>query len=66
MARGVDRAAHKRPQDKGEKTVALWGKGIDVVYPKENKKLAERIVEWGGTIVSTYRLETFSSTAEFS
>ena len=52
MARGVDSAAHKGALDAGGKTVAVWGTGLDVVYPKENKKLAESIVLSGGTIVT--------------
>ena len=52
MARGVDTAAHKGALDVGGKTVAVWGTGIDVIYPKENKGLAERIVKEGGAIVS--------------
>lgn len=65
MARGVDTAAHKGALDAGGKTVAVWGTGIDVVYPKENKKLAERIVELGGTIVSEFRLGTFPAPQNF-
>jgi DNA processing protein len=65
MARGVDTAAHKGALDAGGKTVAVWGTGIDVVYPKENKKLAERIVESGGTIVSEYPLGTFPAPQNF-
>jgi DNA processing protein len=65
MARGVDTAAHKGVLDAGGKTVAVWGTGIDVVYPKENKKLAERIVESGGTIVSEYPLGTFPAPQNF-
>ena len=65
MARGVDTAAHKGTLDAGGKTVAVWGTGIDVVYPKENKKLAERIVESGGTIVSENRLGTFPAPQNF-
>jgi DNA processing protein len=65
MARGVDSAAHKGALDAGGKTVAVWGTGIDVVYPKENKKLAERIVESGGTIVSENKLGTFPAPQNF-
>jgi DNA processing protein len=65
MARGVDTAAHKGALDAGGKTVAVWGTGIDVVYPKENKKLAERIVESGGTIVSEFPLGTFPAPQNF-
>jgi len=65
MARGVDSAAHKGALDAGGKTVAVWGTGIDVVYPKENKKLAERIVESGGTIVSELPLGTFPAPQNF-
>ena len=65
MARGVDTAAHKGALDAGGKTVAVWGTGIDVVYPKENKKLAEQIVASGGTIVSEYPLGTFPAPQNF-
>jgi DNA processing protein len=65
MARGVDSFAHKGALDAGGKTVAVWGTGIDVVYPKENKKLAERIVESGGAIVSEYPLGTFPAPQNF-
>jgi DNA processing protein len=65
MARGVDTAAHKGAMDAGGKTVAVWGTGIDVVYPKENKKLAEGIVASGGTIVSEYPLGTFPAPQNF-
>ncbi|MDP9039958.1 MAG: DNA-processing protein DprA [Acidobacteriota bacterium] len=65
MARGVDTAAHKGALDAGGKTVAIWGTGIDVVYPKENKRLAERIVESGGAIVSEFPLGTFPAPQNF-
>jgi DNA processing protein len=65
MARGVDTAAHKGAIEAGGKTVAVWGTGIDVVYPKENKKLAEMIVASGGTVVSEYPLGTFPAPQNF-
>ena len=65
MARGVDTAAHKGAIEAGGKTVAVWGTGIDVIYPKENKKLAESIIASGGTIVSEYPLGTFPAPQNF-
>jgi DNA processing protein len=65
MARGVDTAAHKGALDAGGKTVAVWGTGLDVVYPKENKKLAESIVLSGGAIVTEYAMGTFPAPQNF-
>ena len=65
MARGVDTSAHKGALDAGGATVAVWGTGIDVIYPKENKKLAEQIVAQGGAIVSEFPLGTFPAPQNF-
>ena len=65
MARGVDTAAHKGALSAGGKTVAVWGTGVDVVYPKENKRLAEDIVMSGGTIVAEQPLGTFPAPQNF-
>jgi DNA processing protein len=65
MARGIDTCAHKGALDAGGATVAVWGTGIDVIYPKENKKLAEQIVAQGGAIVSEFRLGTFPAPQNF-
>ena len=65
MARGVDTAAHKGALDAGGKTVAVWGTGLDVVYPKENKKLAESIVLSGGAIVTEFPMGTFPAPQNF-
>jgi DNA processing protein len=65
MARGVDAAAHIGALDAKAKTVAVWGTGIDVIYPKENKKLAERILAEGGAIVSEFAMGTFPAPQNF-
>ncbi len=66
MARGVDTPRRTKPAiEAGGKTVAVWGTGIDVIYPKENKKLAESIVATGGAIVSEYPLGTFPAPQNF-
>ena len=47
MARGIDTAAHRGALSVGAGTVAMLGCGADVVYPTENRKLAERMIETG-------------------
>ena len=65
MARGIDTAAHRGALAANGSTVAVWGTGIDVIYPKENKTLAENILVAGGTILSEYRLGTFPAPQNF-
>jgi DNA processing protein len=65
MARGIDTAAHRGALAAGGSTVAIWGTGVDVIYPKENKSLAENILVSGGAIVSEYRLGTFPAPQNF-
>jgi DNA processing protein len=65
MARGIDTYAHKGALAAGGSTVAIWGTGVDVIYPKENKSLAENILVAGGAIVSEYRLGTFPAPQNF-
>lgn len=65
MARGVDTAAHKGAIEAKRPTIAVWGTGVDVVYPKENKTLAEQIVAGGGAVVSELPLGTFPAPQNF-
>jgi len=65
MARGIDLCAHKGALAARMPTVAVWGTGIDVVYPKENKKLAEEILATGGAIVSEMPMGTFPAPQNF-
>ena len=65
MARGVDTCAHKGALAARMPTVAVWGTGIDVIYPKENKKLAEDILATGGAIVSEMPCGTFPAPQNF-
>jgi DNA processing protein len=65
MARGIDSCAHKGALAARMPTVAVWGTGVDVVYPKENRKLAEEILAAGGAIVSELPLGTFPAPQNF-
>ena len=50
---GVDSAAHAAAVEVGQTTVVL-GCGVDVVYPRLNRKLFDRILMHGGALVSTF------------
>jgi len=65
MARGIDTAAHRGALAANGKTVAVWGTGVDVIYPKENKSLAENILSSGGAIISEFQLGTFPAPQNF-
>jgi DNA processing protein len=65
MARGVDTLAHKGALAARGKTIAVWGTGIDVPYPKENKKLADEIVASGGAIITEFPMGTFAAPQNF-
>jgi DNA processing protein len=56
FARGVDAAAHLGALDRGT-TIAVLGNGIDVVYPPEHGRLADRVAE-RGALVSEFPLGT--------
>jgi DNA processing protein len=65
MARGIDTCAHRGALSARMPNVAVWGTGIDVVYPKENRKLAEEILATGGAIVSEVPMGTFPAPQNF-
>ena len=43
------------------KTVAVFGTGVDVIYPKENSRLSEQILALGGALISEFPLGTFAA-----
>jgi len=55
MARGIDTAAHRATLETGGNTVAVFGCGVDTIYPAENRKLAATIAE-KGLILSEFPL----------
>lgn len=59
LAIGIDKNAHLGALDSDiGKTIAVLGGGIndESIYPLQNKKVFERIIESGGTIVSEYSI----------
>lgn len=52
LALGCDSAAHEAALVRGIRTAAVLGCGADVVYPRENATLLQRILEDGGVVVS--------------
>lgn len=57
LARGIDSVAHRTTLATGGKTIAVLASGLDIVYPAENKKIAQEIMEHGA-LVSDYPLGT--------
>lgn len=64
LARGIDTVAHKSTVSNGGRTIAVLGNGLDTIYPAENRKLAESIVE-NGTIISEFSIGTKPEAGNF-
>jgi DNA processing protein len=65
MARGVDTCGHRGAVSGKGKTVAVFGTGIDVIYPRENRKLSDQILALGGALVTEFAVGTFAAPQNF-
>jgi len=56
LAPGIDTFAHTATVERKKRTIAVLGTGIDekTIYPQSNLKLAQRILETGGCLISEY------------
>jgi len=52
LAAGIDSAAHQGALDASGPTAAVFGNGLDLIYPAINKKLASDILDGGGVWLS--------------
>ena len=57
LAHGIDSVAHRTALKAGGRTIAIFACGLDLVYPAENTKLAQAIIEQGA-LISEYPLGT--------
>src|SRR5437016_8330105 len=58
LARGIDAAAHRGALEGGGRTVGVMGTGLDQVYPRDHKKLADEILKNDGALVTQFPLGT--------
>ncbi len=64
LAYGIDAEAHKTVVDARGRTIAVFGCGVDIIYPAENRKLGQAIME-NGALVSEYPLGTNPESGNF-
>ena len=50
LARGIDSIAHRAALEASQRTLAVLGSGVDVIYPREHTQLAAEIVQNGALI----------------
>ncbi len=54
LALGIDAASHRGALNAGGKTLAVFGTGLNQIYPASHHKLAEEIVTQGGILLSEF------------
>ncbi len=47
LAAGIDTEAHTSCLEAGGRTLAVFGTGVDIVYPKPNERLCDRLLQQG-------------------
>jgi DNA processing protein len=64
-ALGADTMAHKATLAAGGKTIVVLGCGLLESYPAQQGRLAEKIIESGGTLISQFPVDMESSALTF-
>lgn len=65
FAKGIDSYAQEACVQNGGYTIGILGNGVDICYPKEQRALYERIIDWGGVFLSSYAPGTLPRPAFF-
>jgi len=67
LAPGIDTASHQAIIEKGKRTIAVLGTGLDekTIYPQSNLKLTQKILENNGCLISEYPAKTQGSRFTF-
>ena len=67
FAPGIDTIAHKATIERGKRTIAVLGTGLDekAIYPKSNLKLIDKILENGGCLISEFEPGTHGTKYTF-
>jgi len=53
IARGIDAISHQGAMAVNGRAIGVLGTGVDVCYPKENKKLYEKVLQRGAILRSS-------------
>ena len=64
LARGIDSIAHRAALEAGQRTLAVLGSGVDVIYPREHTQLAAEILQ-NGALISEHPLGTRPNAQNF-
>ena len=67
FAKGIDTCAHQAVIERGKRTIAILGTGLDEksIYPKSNLKLINKVLETEGCLISEYPPGTHGSEFTF-
>lgn len=65
LALGIDALAHQATLESKGRTIAVLGSGVNQIHPRANYRLAEKILEKGGLIISEFPLDSPPLKAHF-